>query len=82
MKKQVLAYVKPARELKAGERVLTNRMTVAEIESVEAFEDATKRPCVIAVTRSGRATKTAMVSAMNFIADETVLVVGWRQGTP
>ena len=75
MKKQVLTYTKPAKELNAGDRILPGRLTVAEVESVEAFEDSTKRPCVVAVARSGKAKQTAMVSAMNFVADESVLVV-------
>lgn len=74
VKKQVLTYVKPASELKAGDRILTTRgssMTVGEVESVEAFEDSTKRPCVVIVVRNGR----HIVAATNFLADETVLIV-------
>jgi len=79
MKKQVLVYVKvyvkAANDLKKGDHIVTGRMVVAEVESVEAFEDSTKRPCVIAVARSGKAKRTAIVSALNFLADETVLLV-------
>ena len=71
MKKQVLAYAKPAKELKKGDRILTGRMTVGEVESAEAFEDSTHRPCVVIKARSGKHLETAA----NFIADETVLVV-------
>ena len=71
MKKQVLAYAKPARELKKGDRILTGRMTVADIESVEAFEDSTHRPCVAAVVRSSK----HVVAAMSFLADEAVLAM-------
>ena len=71
MKKQVLIYVKPAKELKNGDRILTSRFTVADIVSVEAFEDSTKRPCVVVRTHSGKHFETAA----NFVADESVLVV-------
>lgn len=71
MMKQVLLYARPASEITAGDRILSNRMTVAEIESVEAFEDSTKRPCVAVVARSGG----QIVAATHFLADETVLVV-------
>jgi hypothetical protein len=71
MKKHILVYVTPARELKVGDRILTGRMTVADVESVEAFEDSTKRPCVAVVAHSGN-----IVVATNFVADESVLVLG------
>ena len=71
VKKQVLTYMKPAKELRKGDRILTGRMTVAEIVSAEAFEDSTKRPCVVVRTRSGKHFETAA----NFGADESVLVV-------
>ncbi len=75
MKKQVLVYLKPAKELKKGDLIVTGRMVVAEVESVEHFVDSTKRPCVIAVVRSGKTKRTAIISALNFLADETVLLV-------
>ncbi len=71
MKRQVLTYVKPAKELKAGDRILTTRLTLGEVESVEAFDDSTKRPCVAVIVRNGK----HIVAATNFVADETVLVV-------
>ncbi len=46
-------------------------LTVAEVESAEAFEDSTRRPCVAVVVRSGG----KIVAATNFLADEDVLVV-------
>ena len=71
MRKRVLLYATHARELRKGDRILTARMTVAEVESTEAFEDSTRRPCVAAVVRSGG----HVVAATSFLADETVLVV-------
>lgn len=71
MKKQVMTYAKPAKALKAGDRILTARMTLATVESAEAFEDSTKRPGIAVVARSGG----QIVSATNFLADEDVLVV-------
>ena len=71
MRKQVIAYVKPARELKKGDRILTGRTAVAEIESVEAFKDSTQRPCIAVVARGGG----DIVAATNFLADEQVLVI-------
>jgi hypothetical protein len=70
MRKIALTYIKPANEVTAGDRILTNRMTVAEVESVESFEDSTQRPCVVAVIRSG-----GQIVAMNFLADEILFVV-------
>ena len=71
MKKQVLLYAKPAKDLRSGDRILTGRMVVAEVESAEAFEDATKRACIAVVARSGA----HVVAATHFLADEVVLVV-------
>ncbi|MBM4149610.1 MAG: hypothetical protein FJ224_11310 [Lentisphaerae bacterium] len=71
MKRQVLAYVKPAKELRRGDRLLTGRTAVAEIESVEKFRDSSKRPCVAVVARGGG----DIVSATNYLADEQVLVL-------
>ncbi len=71
MKKQVMTYAKPAKELKAGDRIQTTRMTLAAVESVEAFEDSTKRPSIAVVARSGG----QIVAATNFLADEVVLIV-------
>lgn len=71
VRKQVLLFEKPAKELKKGDRILTGRTAVAEIESVEAFKDSTKRPCVAVVARGGG----DIVAATNFLASEIVLVV-------
>lgn len=71
MRKQVLAYVKPASELRKGDRILTGRTAVAEIESVEAFRDSSKRPCVAVVARGGG----DIVAATNYLAAEKVLVL-------
>ena len=72
MKKQVLAYVKPAKELKTGDRILTGRGTATEVTKVEPFEDAGKRPCV-EVETSGRPGERCPLSV--YLADESVLVV-------
>ena len=71
MKKQVLAYVKPAKDLRTGDRILTGRTAVAEIESVEAFKDSSKRPCIAVVARGGG----DITAATNFLANEIVLVL-------
>lgn len=70
MKRQVLTYVKPAKELSAGDRILTGRMTVAEVKSVELFDDASKRPCVEArIAERGRR------SSAVYVADDLVMVL-------
>ena len=71
MKNQVLTYTKPAKELKKGDLILTSRLTVAKIISVEAFKDSTRRPCVVIKANSG----THFETAANFVADESVLVL-------
>lgn len=71
MRKQVLTYLTLARELRAGDRILTARMVVAEVESVELFEDTTKRPCVAIVARGGQ----QIVCATNFLSDEAILII-------
>jgi len=71
MRRRVLTYLKPAKDLKAGDLILTGRTAAATIESVEAFKDSTKRPCVAVVARGNG----DIVSATNFLADEQVLVL-------
>lgn len=70
MRRIVLTYLKPANEITAGDVILTSRMTVAKVDSVEAFEDSTKRRCVAVVIQSG-----GQIVAMNFLSDEILLVV-------
>jgi hypothetical protein len=70
MKKPVLTYLKPANEIKAGDRILSNRMVVAEVDSVEEFSASTGRPCVAVVARSDGQIEAATI----FLAEETVLV--------
>ena len=72
MKKQVLVYVKPAAELKVGDRILTSRGTVTEVTKCEPFSDATKRSC-IEVETAGRIGERRPLSV--FLSDEYVLVV-------
>lgn len=70
MKKQVLLYAKPAKELKKGDRILTGRMTLAEVRSVEHFEDSSKRSCVEArIAERGR------WSSAVYVADDVLLVI-------
>jgi len=70
MKKQVLTYVKPAKELQAGNLILTNRMTVVEVETTESFGNSHKRPCVeVSIMQGGR--KAALI----YLADDSVLVL-------
>ena len=72
MKKQVLTYLKPAKEITAGDLILTNRMTVAKVESVEVFEDSSHRCCVeVGFSQAGQKSEKAMV----FLDGETVLVL-------
>jgi len=74
MKKQVLAYLKPANEIKRGDRILTGRLVVAEVESVEEFSASNGRPCVAVVARGGGQVESATI----FLAEETVMVLAWR----
>jgi len=70
MKKQVLTYVKPAKELAIGDLVLTNKGTIAEVEATEAFGNSARRPCVeVALIQCGRK------SSVVFLAEEAVLVI-------
>ena len=70
MRKQVLAYLKPASQLAAGDRILTGRMTVADVASVETFKDSSLRPCVEArIAERGRK------SSAVYVADDVVLVL-------
>lgn len=69
MRKQVITYVAPAAEIRQGDRILTNRMTLAEVESSEAFKDSSGRPCIEVCI-----TKGAQKSTTVFVADESVLV--------
>ncbi len=71
MKKQVLAYTKPASEILKGDMILVERMVVATVESVEHFENPNKRGCVAVAVRTGA----ELPSAMCFVAKDTVLVV-------
>lgn len=70
MKRQVLTYMKPAKELRAGDCILTSRMTVAEVTKVEPFTDSSKRPCV-----EIRASDGGVQSAIVFTADDMVMVL-------
>jgi hypothetical protein len=70
MRKQVQAYVKPAREVEGGDRILTARMTVAKVTSTELFTDASTRACVeVRFADCGRR------AAMTFVAADEVLVL-------
>ena len=69
MKKQVLTYLKPAKELTAGDRILTSRMAVAEIEQPHVSHDSTNRLCVHVFGKGVAPT------GICFLADESVLVV-------
>jgi len=70
MKKQVLTYVKPAKEIQTGDLILTSRSTVAEVEATEAFGNSAKRPCVeVSLLQCGRK------SSVVFLAEEAILVV-------
>jgi hypothetical protein len=70
MKKQVLTYLKPAKELVIGDLILTNKSTVAEVEAAETFGNSAKRPCVeVTLLQCGRK------SSVVFLAEESVLTV-------
>lgn len=71
MRTIVLTYLKPATEVTAGDRILTSRLVVAEVESIEEFSSSTGRPCVAVVARSGGQIEAATI----FLAEETVLVL-------
>ncbi len=66
MKRQVLTYIKPAKELKEGDRILTNRMAVDEITSVEITQTWTSSEAVHIRTKNG---------GIYFLDHEFVLVV-------
>ncbi len=70
MKKQVLAYIKRANEIEQGDRIMTSRMTVAEVQSTEAFADTSGRPCVEVGIAHGD-----QRAAVVFLSGETVLVL-------
>jgi hypothetical protein len=70
MKKQVIAFSVPAKDIKIGDHILTSRLVVAEVASIEEFPASTGRPCVAVVARSGGQIEAATI----FLAEETVLV--------
>lgn len=70
MKRQAISYIKPAGELAEGDRILTSRMTLAEVRSVESFDDTTGRACVAVALCDG-----AHATAAHYLAGETVLVL-------
>ena len=72
MKKQVMTFVKPAKELTAEDRILTSRGTVSEVTMVEPFDDAGRRPCV-EIETSGELGQRRPLSV--FLAEEAVLVM-------
>ena len=68
-RRQVLTYTKPAKDLKVGDRILTSRMTVAEIKTLEisdTWKDDQKAVHIWFEHSSGRAC---------FIDHEQVLVL-------
>ena len=70
MKKQVVAFVKPAKELAEGYLMLTSRGTIGEVEATECFGNSAKRPCVeVSLLQCGRK------SAVIYLAEESVLTV-------
>jgi len=71
MKKRVLTYLKPAREIVGGDRILTAGITVAKATSTELFTDASDRACV--EVRLSRGTTGESVAI--FMADDMVMVL-------